>query len=95
MAVYELAVQGILNGDREALIHSMMLDPLSAAVCSPGEIREMAEELFAAEKKYIPAWASKTPKATRSRKRKTTRKKKAASDGAAEVSSMAARNVKK
>lgn len=62
MAVFELAVQGVLNHDREAVIHAMMLDPLSAAVCSLGEIRSMAEELFAASKDYIPAWCAK-PKA--------------------------------
>lgn len=59
MAVFELCVQGILQGDREAVIHAMMVDPLSAAVCSLGEIRAMAEELFAAEKAYIPTWCVK------------------------------------
>ncbi len=56
MAVYELCVDGVLNNDREAVIHAMMLDPLSAAVCSPDEIRSMAGELFEAEKDYIPGW---------------------------------------
>lgn len=54
MAVYELAVKAALERDREAAIHAMMLDPLSAAVCSPAEIRAMAEELFAAEAEYLP-----------------------------------------
>ena len=62
MAVFELCAQGILDGDREAIIHAMMVDPLSAAVCSLGEIRSMAEELFAAEKNYIPSWCEKTKK---------------------------------
>jgi alpha-galactosidase len=56
MAVFELAVQGILGKDPESIVHAMMLDPLSAAVCSPAEIRRMAGELFRAERKYIPAW---------------------------------------
>ena len=63
MAVFELCVEGILSGNREAVIHSMMMDPLSAAACSLGEIRSMAEELFAAEKDYIPKWCAK-PKST-------------------------------
>jgi alpha-galactosidase len=63
MAVFELCVDGVLRQDREAAIQAMIADPLSAAVCSPGEIRAMAEELFAAEKKYIPAWCAK-PKTT-------------------------------
>ncbi|MBI4978012.1 MAG: hypothetical protein HZC28_11045 [Spirochaetes bacterium] len=62
MAVFELAVNGVMNHDREAVIHAMMMDPLSAAVCSLSEIRSMAEELFAAEKRFIPSWCAK-PKA--------------------------------
>lgn len=58
MAVFEMCVQGILNKDREAIIQALMLDPLSAAVCSLAEIRAMGEELFKAEKRYIPAWLS-------------------------------------
>ena len=58
MSVFELCVQGILNRDREAVIHAMMMDPLSAAVCSLTEIRAMAEELFAAEKAFIPVWCA-------------------------------------
>ena len=56
MAVFELCVQGILEKRRESLVHAMMLDPLSSAVCSPAEIRKMAGELFRAEKKFIPGW---------------------------------------
>ena len=59
MCVFELVVQGIIDGNREAIMHAMMLDPLSAAVCCPAEIRSMAEELFEAERKFIPAWCAK------------------------------------
>ncbi len=59
MAVFELCVDGVLRQDRETVIQSMLADPLSAAVCSPGEIRSMAEELIAAEKDHIPAWCRK------------------------------------
>ncbi len=59
MAVFNLCVEGILKEDREAIIHAMMLDPLSSAVCSPAEIREMAEELFRLQRNYIPAWCRK------------------------------------
>jgi len=54
MAVHELAVQSILNEDREAAINAFMLDPLTAAVSTPKEIREMARELFRAEEEFIP-----------------------------------------
>ncbi len=54
ISVHKLAVDSILNRDREAGIRAFMLDPLTAAVCSPAEIRDMAEELFEAEQKFIP-----------------------------------------
>ena len=50
----ELAAIACVERDREAAVHALMLDPLTAAVCSPGEIREMADQLFAAEKDFIP-----------------------------------------
>ncbi len=56
MAVHELVVKSILEQDKEAAIHAMMMDPLTAAVCSLAEIRQMAEELFQAEKDYIPKY---------------------------------------
>lgn len=58
-AVYDLVVRGIMNKDREAIMHAMMLDPLAAAVCCPAEIHEMTERMAAAEKDYIPAFMSK------------------------------------
>jgi len=90
MCVFELVVQGVLNADREAVIHAMMLDPLNAAVCCPAEIRAMGEELIEAEKKFIPAWTAK-PKALARKAIKTPKGIKL--DAAAAVSSMAARNV--
>jgi alpha-galactosidase len=62
-AVHELAVDGILKADRESVIQAMMLDPLTAAVCSLAEIRQMSDELFEAERKYIPDWCQKPKKA--------------------------------
>jgi alpha-galactosidase len=92
MSVYELCVQGILNRDRESVIHAMMLDPLSSAVCCPAEIRRMGEELFRAERPYIPDWCREPAKKSRaSLKGKPT----ARTDAAVEVSSMAARNVRR
>ena len=102
MAVFELTVDGILKKNRESIVHAMMVDPLSAAVCAPAEIRKMADELFRAEKAFVPEWLqSKVVKgadravATRVWKQAASQKKAAASkDAASEVSSMAARNVK-
>ncbi len=54
MALQRLCVDGIVNRDREAVIHAMMMDPLTAAVCSLEETRKMANELFQAQKEFIP-----------------------------------------
>ncbi len=49
MYVHELMVQAVLEQDREAALHALMLDPLTAAVCSPQEIRQMFDEMWEAE----------------------------------------------
>ena len=49
IAVQELAVQAVLERDREAAFHACALDPLTAAVVPLPRIREMFEELWAAE----------------------------------------------
>ncbi len=54
MAMFDLAVTGILSRCKETIIHALMVDPLTAAVCCPAEIRQMAEELLAAEREFIP-----------------------------------------
>jgi alpha-galactosidase len=33
-----------------------MLDPLTAAVCSPAEIKQMTLEMFEAEKEFLPGF---------------------------------------
>ena len=49
IAVQELAVQAVLERDREAAFHACALDPLTAAVVPLPRIREMFEELWVAE----------------------------------------------
>lgn len=53
MAVHELVVTSLLEGDREAAVRALMLDPLTAAVCSLGEIRSLFDELYEAEREFI------------------------------------------
>jgi alpha-galactosidase len=50
MYVHELMVQAVMERDREAALRALMLDPLSAAVCSPDEIRQMFDEMWEAER---------------------------------------------
>ncbi|GIO55717.1 alpha-galactosidase [Paenibacillus cineris] len=54
MAFFDLAVGAVLNNDKEMARHALMVDPLSAAVCSLDEISGMFEELYEAERDFIP-----------------------------------------
>lgn len=54
MAVYDMAVRAIMNNNYEMAEQALMLDPLTSAVCSLAEIRQMFAELCKAEKEYIP-----------------------------------------
>jgi alpha-galactosidase len=52
--VQELIVEAARTGDREAVHHAVMLDPLTAAACILPQIRAMVEELFAAQAQWLP-----------------------------------------
>ncbi|MHA1945109.1 MAG: family 4 glycosyl hydrolase [Candidatus Hodarchaeales archaeon] len=52
--VQKSAVEGALDLDREKIYHAILLDPNTASICSPSEIRTMTDELFEAEKKWLP-----------------------------------------
>lgn len=56
MAVYDLAAEAAIRRSKEAAIHALTLDPLTAACCSPAEIKAMALELFKAEEQYLPGY---------------------------------------
>jgi len=56
MAMFELGATAAIERSKEAAILALMLDPLTAAVCSPSEIRKMTLELFAAEKAFLPKY---------------------------------------
>ncbi len=50
MAVHGLMVDAVLGRDLEAARHALLLDPLTAAVCSPEEISGMFHEMVNAER---------------------------------------------
>jgi alpha-galactosidase len=56
-AVQQLATQAILDGDREAAFHAIALDPLTSAVLSLGEIREMFDEMWMAHGTELAAYS--------------------------------------
>ncbi|GGO40819.1 alpha-glucosidase/alpha-galactosidase [Deinococcus humi] len=54
MAVHSLLADSVLHRDRELAVQALMLDPLTAAVCSLDEIRAMFAELVEAERADLP-----------------------------------------
>jgi alpha-galactosidase len=57
MAVHELVAEALLERDRAKAKYALMLDPLTAAVCSPEEIDRLFEEMWAAERESLEAFA--------------------------------------
>lgn len=53
-AMIELGAQAAIERSVEKAIHALMLDPLTAAVCSPAEIKSMVLEMFEAEQEFLP-----------------------------------------
>lgn len=56
MAVHTLMLQALLHRDKAAARYALLLDPLTAAVCSPAEIDAMFDELWEVEQPYLGAW---------------------------------------
>ncbi len=53
MAVHDLMVDALLNRDLQAARYALMLDPLTAAVCSLEEIERMFDEMLEAQRPYL------------------------------------------
>lgn len=54
----ELAVRGAIEGDPAHIYHSILFDPLTAAVLSPEEIRAMTREMFEKNRDYLSYFRS-------------------------------------
>jgi alpha-galactosidase len=52
--VQELIVEAAVTGSREAVYHAVMLDPLTAAVCTLPQIHQMVDEMFSAQAQWLP-----------------------------------------
>jgi alpha-galactosidase len=59
ISVQELAVEAALKGDYEAAYQACLLDPVTAAALAPHEIRNMVDELFEAEMRWLPQFQGK------------------------------------
>ena len=49
----ELAVEGFFEKSRRKIYHAILFDPLTSAVLSLAEIRNMVDEMFAANEHFL------------------------------------------
>jgi alpha-galactosidase len=54
-----LGGEAALEGDPEKIVHALALDPLTSAVCTLKQIREMCSEMLEAERKWLPQFKGK------------------------------------
>lgn len=57
MRMFDLGSDAAIAKSIQLAEHALMLDPLTSAVCSPAEIRELCRRLFEAEAQYLPGFA--------------------------------------
>lgn len=62
ISVQSLAVEAAMKGDPEMAFWAVAMDPLTSAVLSLKEIRDMVIEMFEAEAKWLPQFEGKTLK---------------------------------
>ena len=60
ISVQRLAVLAAYSVDPEHIVHALALDPLTSAVLTLHEIREMAAELLEAQRPWLPQFAGKS-----------------------------------
>ncbi len=56
MRMFDLAADAAIYKSKDFATQALYLDPLTSAVCSPAEIKEMTEKLFAAEEEFLPGY---------------------------------------
>jgi alpha-galactosidase len=56
MSLFDLGAQAAIELSIEKAVHALLLDPLTAAVCTPAQIKAMALELFKAQAQYLPGY---------------------------------------
>lgn len=58
--VQRLAVEAAVTGDPEHIVHACALDPLTSAVLTLSEIREMAGEMLEMQRQWLPQFAGRS-----------------------------------
>jgi alpha-galactosidase len=54
-----LTAQAALEGDPELVVHALAMDPLTGAVCTLREIRDMASEMLESQRRWLPRFEGK------------------------------------
>ena len=82
--VQQLCAEAALSGDPEHLVHALALDPLTAAVCTLKEIRDMTGEMLEELRPYLPQFEGKciAPDADDQHPARLRRRRRAARSGA-------------
>ncbi|MFW6181196.1 MAG: alpha-glucosidase/alpha-galactosidase, partial [Spirochaetota bacterium] len=57
--VHLLTAQAALHGDPELVVHALAMDPLTGAVCTLKEIRDMASEMLESQRRWLPRFEGK------------------------------------
>jgi len=60
VSVQQLAVEAALTGDPEYAMQAIAMDPLTSAVCTLKEARDMMCEMLEAERQWLPEFKGKT-----------------------------------
>lgn len=58
ISVQRLSVEAAVHSDVNLLRQSILLDPLTAAVCNPPEVWQMADDLLIAGQSWLPQWSA-------------------------------------
>ena len=62
--VQTLGAIAAIEGDPEAVVHAVAMDPLTGAVCTLKQIREMCSEMLEAQRRWLPQFEGKTIRPT-------------------------------
>ena len=54
--VHDMVATSVIEGNRETAFYALMLDSLTAAVCSPVKIRQIFDEMASVQADYLPDW---------------------------------------
>ncbi len=54
-----LAAEAAIHGDPDHLVHAVAMDPLTSAVCTLAEVREMCAEMLEAQRQWLPNFSGR------------------------------------